>query len=217
MGRGCNTIQSPPVATGASRRSDGYALKTAGNTPGDLPGAPEGEGKLQGELNIGQKSAEGIVVEGNEPGGGDAPFKRRHRRTHRDEGPNGGRGRMALQSEGTSKRKGSMKTMQTQMDLAGAALRHTDRGRDEFIAARLAESPTGEDRLMEAICERENRRSKAQSEGRGTASTSVSVSRATWARRAPASTGKPSGDSVSGCARSRPAKGAGAWRQSPAS
>ncbi len=31
-----------------------------------------------------------------------------------------------------------------------------DRGRDEFIAARLAERPAGEDRLMEAICEREN-------------------------------------------------------------
>jgi hypothetical protein len=47
---------------GASRRSGGYAWKTAGNTPGDLPGAPEGEGKPQGELNNGQKSAEGVVV-----------------------------------------------------------------------------------------------------------------------------------------------------------
>jgi len=51
-----------------------------------------------------------------------------------------------------------MKTMQTQMDLAGVASSRTDRSRDEFIAARLAESPTGEARLMEAICERENRR-----------------------------------------------------------
>ena len=65
---------------------------------------------------------------------------------------------MAPQSAGTSKRKGSMKTMQMQMDVDGTASRHTDRGRDEFIAARLAESPTGEERLMEAICERENRR-----------------------------------------------------------
>ena len=61
MGRGCNTIRSPPVATGASRRSDGYAWKTAGNTTGDLSGAPEGGGKPQGELNSGQKSAEGKV------------------------------------------------------------------------------------------------------------------------------------------------------------
>jgi len=75
---------------GASRRSDGYAWKTAGNTPGDLSGAPQGEGKSQGEPISGQKSAEGIVVEGNEPGGGDAPCKRRDRRTHRDEGLNGG-------------------------------------------------------------------------------------------------------------------------------
>ena len=49
-----------------------------------------------------------------------------------------------------------MKTMQMQMDLGGAASSRTDRSRDEFIAARLAESPTGEERLMEAICEREN-------------------------------------------------------------
>ena len=75
---------------GASRRSDGYAWKTAGNTPGDLSGAPEGEGKPQGELNSGQKSAEGVVVAGNEPGGGNAPFKRRYRKSHRGKGPNGG-------------------------------------------------------------------------------------------------------------------------------
>jgi hypothetical protein len=46
---------------GASRRSDGYAWKTAGNTPGDLSGAPKGEGEPQGELNSGQKSVEGKV------------------------------------------------------------------------------------------------------------------------------------------------------------
>jgi len=51
-----------------------------------------------------------------------------------------------------------MKAMQMQMELGKGATGPRDRGRDEFIAARLAESPTGEDRLMEAICERENRR-----------------------------------------------------------
>jgi len=51
-----------------------------------------------------------------------------------------------------------MKAMQMQMELGKGATGLRDRGRDEFIAARLAESPTGEDRLMEAICERENRR-----------------------------------------------------------
>ena len=47
---------------GASRRSDGHALKTAGITPGGLSGAPQGEDEPQGELIIGQKSAEGVVV-----------------------------------------------------------------------------------------------------------------------------------------------------------
>ena len=63
---------------------------------------------------------------------------------------------MAPQSAGTSKRKGSMKTMQMQMELGKVAHGRPDRGRDEFIAARLVERPTGTDRLMEAICEREN-------------------------------------------------------------
>jgi len=36
--------------------------------PGRSVRCPEREGKPQGELNSGQKSAEGIVVEGNEPG-----------------------------------------------------------------------------------------------------------------------------------------------------
>ncbi len=49
-----------------------------------------------------------------------------------------------------------MKTMQMQMDFGKAAKGRPDRGRDEFIAARLAERPAGEDRLMEAICERDN-------------------------------------------------------------
>ena len=35
-GRGCNTIQSPKV-TNASRRSDGYAQKTAREVPREIP------------------------------------------------------------------------------------------------------------------------------------------------------------------------------------
>ena len=49
-----------------------------------------------------------------------------------------------------------MKTMQMQLDLEGEATGHPDKARDEFIAVRLAEGPTGEDRLMETICGREN-------------------------------------------------------------
>jgi len=46
--------------------------------------------------------------------------------------------------------------MQMQLDLEGEADGHPDKARDEFIAVRLAEGPTGEDRLMDAICGREN-------------------------------------------------------------
>ncbi len=49
-----------------------------------------------------------------------------------------------------------MKTMQMQLVLEGEATGHPDKARDEFIAARLSEGPTGEDRLMETICGREN-------------------------------------------------------------
>jgi RNA-directed DNA polymerase len=49
-----------------------------------------------------------------------------------------------------------MKAMQMQMDLGGATYGRARRDHDEFIAARLAESPTGETRLMESICERGN-------------------------------------------------------------
>lgn len=49
-----------------------------------------------------------------------------------------------------------MKTVQMQMELGVVAASPRDRSRDEFIAARLAKSPTGEDRLMESICERGN-------------------------------------------------------------
>lgn len=49
-----------------------------------------------------------------------------------------------------------MNTMQMQMDLGELACGRFDRSVDEFIAAQLTEGPTGEDRLMEMICEREN-------------------------------------------------------------
>ena len=49
-----------------------------------------------------------------------------------------------------------MKAMQMQLDLGGEASGQPDKARDEFIAARLAKGPTGEDRLMETICGREN-------------------------------------------------------------
>ena len=49
-----------------------------------------------------------------------------------------------------------MKAMQTQMDLGGAASGRAPRLHDDYIAARIAESPTGEPRLMESICERGN-------------------------------------------------------------
>lgn len=49
-----------------------------------------------------------------------------------------------------------MKTVQMQMALGETAQSRKSQVRDEFIAVRLAESPTGEDRLMETICGREN-------------------------------------------------------------
>jgi len=49
-----------------------------------------------------------------------------------------------------------MNAMQMQWEFGDLARGRLDRFRDEFIAARLSESPTGEDRLMEMICEREN-------------------------------------------------------------
>jgi len=49
-----------------------------------------------------------------------------------------------------------MNAMQTQMEFGGLAKGRFDHTPDEFIAARLSESPSGEDRLMEMICEREN-------------------------------------------------------------
>jgi len=45
------------------RRSDGYARKAAGITPGDLFGVAETRlGSSRGGLTAGQKSAEGVVV-----------------------------------------------------------------------------------------------------------------------------------------------------------
>jgi len=55
---------------GVSRRSDGHASKTAGITPGDPSGAPQGEDESQGKSIIGRKSAEGVVVEGTSRGAG---------------------------------------------------------------------------------------------------------------------------------------------------
>jgi len=49
-----------------------------------------------------------------------------------------------------------MKTVQIQIALGETAQSRKSQVRDEFIAVRLAESPTGEDRLMETICGREN-------------------------------------------------------------
>jgi len=49
-----------------------------------------------------------------------------------------------------------MKSMQMQMDLGTLDNTRRDGSVDEIIAVRLSESPTGEDRLMEMICEREN-------------------------------------------------------------
>ena len=46
--------------------------------------------------------------------------------------------------------------MQMQMEWDGLAKGRLDSTNNEFIAARLSKSPTGEDRLMEMICEREN-------------------------------------------------------------
>jgi RNA-directed DNA polymerase len=42
------------------------------------------------------------------------------------------------------------------MDLGEETINHPHRNRDAYISARLAKSPTGEDRLMESICGREN-------------------------------------------------------------
>ena len=49
-----------------------------------------------------------------------------------------------------------MNAMQMQMDLGELAKGRLDPSPAEFIAARLSKAPTGEDRLMEMICEREN-------------------------------------------------------------
>lgn len=49
-----------------------------------------------------------------------------------------------------------MNAMQKHMEFGGLANGRLDRTSDEFIATRLSESPTGKDRLMEMICEREN-------------------------------------------------------------
>ena len=49
-----------------------------------------------------------------------------------------------------------MKAMQLQLAIDCPPQKRERRDHDDFIAARLAESPTGADRLMESICERNN-------------------------------------------------------------
>jgi RNA-directed DNA polymerase len=51
-----------------------------------------------------------------------------------------------------------MKAWQMQMDLGDLAGGRFDKEHHAFIAKRLAESPAGEVRLMESVCERENMR-----------------------------------------------------------
>jgi RNA-directed DNA polymerase len=75
--------------------------------------------------------------------------------THRDEGPNGGRVEWPAECK-DRRQEGNMKTMQMQMDLDDEAPGRAGRTHDGFIAARLAKSPTGEDRLMETILGRQN-------------------------------------------------------------
>jgi len=95
MGRGCNTIQSPPVVKVHHVDPTVTRGKQQG-TPREIRPVPrKGKASRKAKLNSGWKSAEGIVVEGNEPGGGNAPFKRRdrkdspRRRPERWAGPNG--------------------------------------------------------------------------------------------------------------------------------
>ena len=71
-------------------------------------------------------------------------------------GPNGGRAEWPAKCKGQSKEQDSMKAMQMQLDLEGEVSGQPDKARDEFIAVQLAKGPTGEDRLMETICGREN-------------------------------------------------------------
>ena len=51
-----------------------------------------------------------------------------------------------------------MNELQLQMELGELTKGRIDKGHHSFIAKRLAESPTGEIRLMESVCERENMR-----------------------------------------------------------
>lgn len=51
-----------------------------------------------------------------------------------------------------------MKVVQMQMNLGELALGRFDEGNHAFVAKRLSEGPTGDIRLMESVCERENMR-----------------------------------------------------------
>ena len=108
----------------ASRRSDGYAWKATGNTPGDPPDAPQGEGGPQGQPKGRRKSAEGVV--GAQSGeASEALQGRKAEQTDRPnrkvgtEGPNGGRAEWPAKCKGQSKEQDSMKAMQMQLDLEG--------------------------------------------------------------------------------------------------
>ena len=136
-------------------------MEAAGNTPGDPPDTPQGEGGPQGPPTGRRKSAEGVA--GAQSGKASEALQcRKAEQTDRPgriagtEGPNGGRAERPAECKGQGKEQDSMRTMQMQLDLEGEADGHPDKARDEFIAVRLAEGPTGEDRLMEAICGREN-------------------------------------------------------------
>ena len=97
-GQGCNTIRSPKV-TDASRRSDGYAQKTAREDPGRAAASASRDPlrRSQGRQNARRQSAEGVVREGPEPRKGPRrknEFRTTRRRTHPAEGPKGARTRM---------------------------------------------------------------------------------------------------------------------------
>ena len=66
-------VQHNPKPSSYQRRhvdSTVMRRKQHGKTPGDPPDAPQGEGESKGDPNGRRESAEGVIVAGNEPGGG---------------------------------------------------------------------------------------------------------------------------------------------------
>jgi len=116
-GRGCNTIRSPPIAKKACHVDPTVMRRKQQGSPREIRPVPRkgktsrkasrssDESRSEAETGLPEASSDqrerqlsrGRSSRGNEPGGGNAPFKRRDRKTHQNEGPNGGRGRMALQ------------------------------------------------------------------------------------------------------------------------